>query len=33
LTDLFVSPMEGQGIYEAYRQLSQELPETPPSKR
>ena len=33
LTDLLVSPMAGEGVYEAYRQLSQELSETLPPKR
>jgi phage terminase large subunit-like protein len=28
LTDLLVSPMAGEGVYEVYRQLSQDMPQT-----
>jgi phage terminase large subunit-like protein len=33
LSDLLVAPMAGEGIYEAYRQLSRELSRTPPVER
>lgn len=32
-TDLLVSPMAGEGVYEAYRQLNQERSETVPPRR